>query len=473
MEMKKKELILKKIKKFRHKEIIVFSLIMLILYLSTMSCSLDDGDSVNFALALKEYDLYKGQPHPPGFPVYIFIGRIFYFLIGDELLALTTLSAFAGALSLVVFYFLIFEMFDKKTALMATMILGVTPLFWLNSLMVMSDIVGLLFALISMYLFFICLKYNNYKILYFASFISAISVGVRFHTLFILLPLLIYSLVKFKGARTKLLAISIFVLGIAAWFLPLVIDTGGISGLFEVFNRQFSSRFDSPRSYIFGNYFGLDYVAERIFSFGHYLLISGYGIGKSIWFILPITLGFILLCFSFVKHSRKSLLFFSIALVPYSLVVFAFLLPSNPRYLLPIFLFLSLSFALSFSLVKKYDYLLFFILFSILIIQSVPLAYGIHTIKSPTAEVIDYINDNFQTENVTVFSLFRHSIYLNKPHLMKLPDSIDLGLNETIIIVTVDPPSKMDPFNIASHKEFIRDERIHTKSNEAYIYIIN
>src|SRR5512133_989668 len=38
--------------------------------------SLEDIDSINFALGLRHFDPALHQPHPPGYPVYMLLGHI-------------------------------------------------------------------------------------------------------------------------------------------------------------------------------------------------------------------------------------------------------------------------------------------------------------------------------------------------------------------------------------------------------------
>src|SRR5712691_8721283 len=69
----------------------------LLLYVNFQSISLDDFDSVSFALALDHFDISLQQPHPPGFPVYVAVGRAVRGIVGDSRAALTLVSAISGA----------------------------------------------------------------------------------------------------------------------------------------------------------------------------------------------------------------------------------------------------------------------------------------------------------------------------------------------------------------------------------------
>ena len=49
--------------------------IFLVAHLALLPRTLDDIDSINFALGLRDFDPARHQPHPPGSPVYIAFGR--------------------------------------------------------------------------------------------------------------------------------------------------------------------------------------------------------------------------------------------------------------------------------------------------------------------------------------------------------------------------------------------------------------
>ena len=91
--------------------------VALFLYSSFESCSFNEGDSFNFARALLKFDLVKEQPHAPGYPIYIFLGRILFLLTGDQLSALRWISVVSGALTLVPLYFLARSLHGRETAI--------------------------------------------------------------------------------------------------------------------------------------------------------------------------------------------------------------------------------------------------------------------------------------------------------------------------------------------------------------------
>src|SRR5215211_7605767 len=86
------------------------ALAYLLAHLPFLAPSLEDIDSINFALGLHHFDPALHQPHPPGYPVYIALGRLSLGAIHlvapaidpgrAEALALAIWSAIGGALAL-------------------------------------------------------------------------------------------------------------------------------------------------------------------------------------------------------------------------------------------------------------------------------------------------------------------------------------------------------------------------------------
>src|SRR6185312_7595050 len=87
-------------------------------------------DAVQFALALGEYDVVKHQPHPPGYILYVVLGRVVNAWLGDPTAAYVLLAVVFSGLTTFVVYALARFVYDRATALAAATLLAVSPLFW-------------------------------------------------------------------------------------------------------------------------------------------------------------------------------------------------------------------------------------------------------------------------------------------------------------------------------------------------------
>src|SRR5690349_6892202 len=93
-------------------------------HLPFLAPNLEDVDSINFALGLREFNPGLHQPHPPGYPVYIALGRVSLFLISmlwsglgqtvAEAKALAIWSALGGAATLVALFY-VFREFQRDS----------------------------------------------------------------------------------------------------------------------------------------------------------------------------------------------------------------------------------------------------------------------------------------------------------------------------------------------------------------------
>src|SRR2546425_11262273 len=75
----------------------LLAVVFLAFHLPYLPSSLEDLDSINFALGIRHFDVAQHQPHPPGYPVFILIAKAVHAAVPTEARALGLLSAAAGA----------------------------------------------------------------------------------------------------------------------------------------------------------------------------------------------------------------------------------------------------------------------------------------------------------------------------------------------------------------------------------------
>jgi hypothetical protein len=87
-------------------------------------------DSVQFGLALGYYDIVRHQPHPPGYILYVTLGRLMAPLLGDAAATLAGLAVGTSALTVLLLYRLGWSLDGRGTATIAALGLVSSPLFW-------------------------------------------------------------------------------------------------------------------------------------------------------------------------------------------------------------------------------------------------------------------------------------------------------------------------------------------------------
>jgi hypothetical protein len=87
-------------------------------------------DAVQFALALERYDVVRHQPHPPGYILYVALGRLLAMALGDPTSTLGVLAIAASAVAVLLLYRLGWQLYGRGAAALAALGLTASPLFW-------------------------------------------------------------------------------------------------------------------------------------------------------------------------------------------------------------------------------------------------------------------------------------------------------------------------------------------------------
>ncbi len=215
-------------------------------HLPFLAPSLEDYDSINFALGLRDFDPSRHQPHPPGAPVYIALGRIVFFVVdgvlpaadrsATEALTLALLSAVGGALAIVAFAFVCLRVLAperRATIPWAAAIFAASPLMWISGLRPMSDLPGLAAALAAQALMLAGRTQN--RALMAGGLLAGLAAGIRVQTLWLTMPLFAFVLIERRFPWRPLAAAAA---GVLAWAVPLVMDSGGVDAYLLALGSQ-------------------------------------------------------------------------------------------------------------------------------------------------------------------------------------------------------------------------------------------
>jgi hypothetical protein len=245
------------------------AVIFFIAHLAFLPPTLEDLDSMNFALGVRDFDPSKHQPHPPGYPVYIALGKLSHLVWPTEARSLAFWGALFGAVSV----FALVSLFrsvetldpsasnpdrDRRTAF-ATLAVVASPLFWFTSLRPLSDMTGLGMALAAQACFakaFVRRRLSERadsaaiaesgRFIVAGALIAGLAVGVRTQTVWLTLPLL--ALVLFdrvgRGVAGALVGSAMtFSIGVLAWAVPMIIASGGFGRYRAAFAGQTAEQF--------------------------------------------------------------------------------------------------------------------------------------------------------------------------------------------------------------------------------------
>src|SRR3954468_2366737 len=90
-----------------------------------------DWDEALFCLGLRSYDVTQHHPHPPGFPVYIAVAKLFRLFIPSDFRALQTVNLIAGILVFPAMFLLARELRTRfETSMIAATLFAFLPNVW-------------------------------------------------------------------------------------------------------------------------------------------------------------------------------------------------------------------------------------------------------------------------------------------------------------------------------------------------------
>ena len=245
---------------------------------------LSGWDPVQFAQAIHHFDISHDRPQPPGYIVYVGLAKAVFWLIHDDNLTLTTLSALFSALSTVLIFVLAFLMYDRRTALLASAVWATCPLVWFHGLI--GEIYASAgFSSLAVGLsVFLLLRSPSALMAACAGIVYGLATGLRPDQLLLLAPLLLFPFWRSRACRRWApLAFSAALVVYAAWYIPTVLSAGGYGSYSRLVRTQFSTAV--RRENIF---FGASLVAHFWMLIR---LVSGLALG-----LLPLLIVLAILC---------------------------------------------------------------------------------------------------------------------------------------------------------------------------------
>jgi hypothetical protein len=212
------------------------------LHLPFLPRSLEDVDSINFALGIRDFDVVLHQPHPPGYPLFILAARALNLLLGSEVAALGLLSVAAGAAAAFALLALFAEL-DRTSgpswfAWLASLAVLVSPLFWLTAARPLSDTAGLSASLGVQAL---TVTARTRRRLTAAAVLAGLAMGVRSQVAWLTIPLLALAAVRLDRERRWRVLSTVFVaysVGVLLWLVPLVVASDGPRAYWDALFRQ-------------------------------------------------------------------------------------------------------------------------------------------------------------------------------------------------------------------------------------------
>jgi hypothetical protein len=227
-------------------------------------------DCAEFALAISKYDVSSSQPHPPGYFLYVMLGRLVNLFVGDPHASLVWLSVAFGSALAGLMYLLGLAMFDRRTGLVAGLFTMTSPQVWFHSEVALTYVVDAF--LVSLTVFWCWRAMDRGGTWWDAVIIGglvAIVGGVRQQSVPALAVLVAFATWNFQNHRCVKLAVTAgvaLVFGLF-WFVPMVSLSGGLSSYLQEVQRH--AAFNAPATLVGG---GWDAFVWNVFFAGLFCL---------------------------------------------------------------------------------------------------------------------------------------------------------------------------------------------------------
>jgi hypothetical protein len=215
------------------------ALLVLVSRIVTMPRTFWESDELLFAGAVRNFDPWSSHPHPPGYPLYVGLGKLFNLVAPDPFLALRALSI----VSCVIGFLALFGAFcrvlrDDDLAVCGALLFYFSSAVLVHGTLPLSDSPAVMFLALMLYAATFFPDEATQRTAIGLGLAASAAIGVRPQLAIVVVPLLIALLVWTRDARKIAAgAVSFGVLSIA-WFAPLMDAAGGWDKLMLWETRQ-------------------------------------------------------------------------------------------------------------------------------------------------------------------------------------------------------------------------------------------
>jgi hypothetical protein len=222
-------------------------------------------DSINFAFALDYFDISQGQPHVPGYLLYVLLGRGIAWITGDAQTGYVFLAILGSALAAVALYDLGQRMWNTRVGWIAALLLLSSPLYWFYGEVALPHALDALVVIVIATLSW-RVWYGERHMALLLAFGLGLAGGFRPQTLVFLFPLALVACFRLPF-RWKVGAGMLLGGTVLAWLIPLFALSGGMANYFHVLST-YAEHFNKTTSIFEGaGWSGIIHNLDKLFRY--------------------------------------------------------------------------------------------------------------------------------------------------------------------------------------------------------------
>lgn len=229
-------------------------------------------DSVNFALAVEKFDMLLHQPHPPGFFLYVLLGRLATQLVGDVNAGYVWISVLCSGLGAAAIFYLGKELFGRRAGILTALLFLSSPAVWFHGEIALTYILEAFMVVVLVLLWWLMLREARLRWLVLGSIGMGLSGGFRLPAMVLLAPLYLFCLRKYSW-KWVLFALLLMAAGTSVWLVPTAVQMGGLGRYTRaVLGLSSLSRSASQRALNPVVFFGEESIIKPVGRLGMYMI---------------------------------------------------------------------------------------------------------------------------------------------------------------------------------------------------------
>ncbi len=227
------------------------AVIVLVSRILTMPRTPWENDEFLFAEAVKNFDPSRYHPHPPGYPLFVIIGKVFNAFVHDPWRGLVIFGVIAAPIGFIALVRAFRNWIDDPDlAVCGALVYYFSASMLVHGSLALSDGPAMMFVALALFAISSPHDADHERNAIAIGIWTSAAIGTRPQLLIPIAPMLVIALLQMRTLRQRVACIIAFTILSLMWFLPLADAAGGLNALrlYETKQMQYVAAHDASVS---------------------------------------------------------------------------------------------------------------------------------------------------------------------------------------------------------------------------------